>query len=296
VITKIFDTDGMNPNPVKGDMVEEIEATPLLAPAKSSTATQATEEDSAGGHILIPLCERSILARLDVGPFLFCYCLLVFLDVLYPPVQHHAIHWISELGFPLVLLTQASLFFLQQWNVFWRAFVGYRKTKISSMTHCLVEAPHVDKHQSSHDAQIVSAKLEDDVAVVAFQNAIFRSSTTDDADIALWESGDLTLTASAADTQRSPSFHPFQRLRYPIHLPMAFYRNWNGFTSLQKLVQAQQVYGSNTTPIELPPFLDLLQEQVVAPFFLFQVLCVLLWCLDECQFCFPMLLSYLKHI
>ena len=44
---------------------------------------------------------------------------------------------------------------------------------------------------------------------------------------------------------------------------------------------AQHTYGANTTPINLPPFLDLLQEQVVAPFFLFQILCVLLWSLDE---------------
>jgi magnesium-transporting ATPase (P-type) len=47
------------------------------------------------------------------------------------------------------------------------------------------------------------------------------------------------------------------------------------------VTQASRIYGPNTTPIQLPPFLELLQAQVVAPFFLFQILCCLLWSLDE---------------
>jgi cation-transporting ATPase 13A1 len=267
-------------------MAEEKEVKALLLEEEKSTnkpsaKTQHTV-DTADGYSIVPLGERWILSRLDVGPFLLCYLFLVALDFYNDAEDHQTTmtRAFSQLLFPLVLLAHFAVFLLQQWDVFWRAAVGYKRLSMSSAktqwTHFLVEAPHVDKHHSAHDAEIVAIQHETNVVFCSFQDMIFRCSSEEtDVDIALWSSDDSSPLPTKSEQQS------FQRLRYPVHLPLSFYQKWAGHVSLPDLVQAQRLYGSNTTPIRLPPFLEMLQEQLVAPFFLFQVLCVLLWCLDE---------------
>ncbi len=74
----------------------------------------------------------------------------------------------------------------------------------------------------------------------------------------------------------------FYRLYYPIDLPLSFYiHQWKGHLTKESITQTKNVYSTNNIHINLPPFIDLLSQQLLAPFFLFQLLCVLLWCLDE---------------
>ena len=41
------------------------------------------------------------------------------------------------------------------------------------------------------------------------------------------------------------------------------------------------VWGNNQMNIPIPTFIDLYKEHIVAPFFVFQLFCTLLWLLDE---------------
>lgn len=60
-----------------------------------------------------------------------------------------------------------------------------------------------------------------------------------------------------------------------------YYHSQKGFTKEAALTTAGQVYGRNSFDMPLPQFFELLKEQMLAPFFVFQVFCVGLWCLDE---------------
>lgn len=72
----------------------------------------------------------------------------------------------------------------------------------------------------------------------------------------------------------------FQRLRYDITLPLKHYLNASGLTA-QEVSERSRRYGENIYDIPLPTFSELFKEHAVAPFFVFQLFCVLLWLMDE---------------
>lgn len=70
-------------------------------------------------------------------------------------------------------------------------------------------------------------------------------------------------------------------MNYPVHLKFQEYLSAKGFQNSTSLQAAEAKWGLNRFDIPLPSFWELYKEQAVAPFFVFQVFCVLLWCLDE---------------
>ncbi|KAF3915613.1 hypothetical protein ABW21_db0208102 [Orbilia brochopaga] len=54
-----------------------------------------------------------------------------------------------------------------------------------------------------------------------------------------------------------------------------------GIQSATELTHLKHHYGPNTFDIPVPTFTELFKEHSVAPFFVFQIFCVGLWCLDE---------------
>jgi cation-transporting ATPase 13A1 len=73
----------------------------------------------------------------------------------------------------------------------------------------------------------------------------------------------------------------FRKLQYPVHLTFAEYRASTGHGKVETVKLATSRWGLNKFEVPIPKFWELLQEQLVAPFFCFQVFCVALWALDE---------------
>jgi cation-transporting ATPase 13A1 len=220
--------------------------------------------------------------------------------------------------FGLVLISHVALVVACQWRVSVQAVVGYQlqvqlskqqhqqqqQQQLSRWTHCLVQnrqsSPGTAAVAGIVPVQLVvngeaksGAGTSGAVVVVNFRDRIFRCALSQpDVDVTLWSSsktdgvtgsgtttGATTTTGSA--TKNEASILRFRPLQYPVNLPLDLYSSWKGHDSLHSTVLASHVYGPNMTVLRLPTFVELLSEQVVAPFFLFQIFCVVLWSLDE---------------
>ncbi|XP_015591738.1 manganese-transporting ATPase 13A1 [Cephus cinctus] len=73
----------------------------------------------------------------------------------------------------------------------------------------------------------------------------------------------------------------FQGLQFPVHLTHHHYCEWKGYLSENEVSAAEEKYGKNTLDMVVPEFWELFKERAIAPFFVFQVFCVALWCLDK---------------
>ncbi|KAI8357368.1 cation transporting ATPase [Choanephora cucurbitarum] len=75
----------------------------------------------------------------------------------------------------------------------------------------------------------------------------------------------------------------FQTLLYPADTnhTVRSYQNTKGLATKKEIESLTHSYGLNKFEIPLPTFTELFKEHAVAPFFVFQIFCVGLWCLDE---------------
>ncbi|XP_050708710.1 endoplasmic reticulum transmembrane helix translocase-like isoform X6 [Eriocheir sinensis] len=85
-------------------------------------------------------------------------------------------------------------------------------------------------------------------------------------------------SSNSSSSSSSSSFHPLQ---YPINCNFNFYLQSRGYQDQDQVDKQTRKYGPNLLQMDIPEFMELFKERATAPFFVFQVFCVGLWCLDE---------------
>lgn len=254
-------------------------------------------------HTIIPLEERGALMRLDTLPFILSYFVLIIIDADDLQIFPYDVlkKWCHVVIFPSVLFVHFFLFLAVQWSVSMKACVGYKRGKKEiqerhgKWTHCLVIPPITNSMQRTGRTEIVSISYHEfqdrerntcTVATIQYEEIVFRSCLSceigEDPEMdSIWSPAVIASSTAAKFSEKPDGMKStFHRLHYPNDMPISFYTKWKGHNA-NTFQSTKRVYSNNSINIRLPPFIDLLKQQLLAPFFLFQILCVLLWCLDE---------------
>ncbi|XP_045768267.1 endoplasmic reticulum transmembrane helix translocase [Maniola jurtina] len=73
----------------------------------------------------------------------------------------------------------------------------------------------------------------------------------------------------------------FHTVDFPDNKTYEEYMESKGYVDDESIDVAEKEYGKNEMIMVVPEFMELFKERATAPFFVFQVFCVALWCLDK---------------
>ncbi|CAI5747188.1 unnamed protein product [Peronospora destructor] len=207
--------------------------------------------------------------RLDVLPFFFLYVTVVYLYMLRP--KDDVIPWI----FGAI-------------SVFWHA-LALLSTEWSVNVRCWMSCSRLTAVVEDDRLRIL-AKVEPALAMLPKQLCDChvtpkekKETSKDQLVPTLWflyQNVKFCLYEDV-DTINCSNDSQFRRLEFPSSRTLGSYLQSKGIISTEELQEARGKWGRNDFELPMPKFAELLKEQLVAPFFVFQFFCMLLWCLDE---------------
>ena len=177
--------------------------------------------------------------------------------ILLPPAPP-SYHFYALYALPVVTLLHLITFLSAYWYIKFNTFLRYSSPSSSPL--------------SSHFIRILPALHCGAPALCALEHGLIDGRQT--TYFTFQKTKHLYIPASPTN----PAC--FVPLSYPTGWKVSEYLGWKGLSG-GEVDGAMVKYGANVFDIPLPPFMELFIEHAMAPFFLFQIFCVLLWCLDE---------------
>eukprot|EP00804_Cyclotella_cryptica_P030113 CCRYP_009538-RA/>CCRYP_009538-RA protein AED:0.03 eAED:0.03 QI:136/1/1/1/1/1/6/155/1657 len=71
------------------------------------------------------------------------------------------------------------------------------------------------------------------------------------------------------------------KIRCNTTMPLSFFRSWKGISNVPQLEAAGIRFGENKFDVRQPTFREMYKAQLLSPFTVFQLFCVVLWMLDD---------------
>ncbi|KAK9996860.1 hypothetical protein SO802_021546 [Lithocarpus litseifolius] len=212
-----------------------------------------------GGKVVekVDLLRKSHWAwRLDVWPFAIIYVL--WLTTVVPSIDFGDA--VIVLGGLVALHILVWLF--TAWSVDFKCFVQYSKVN---------DIHHADA------CKITPAKFSGSKEVVPLHFRKLQAGSS---------SSSVDLEEIYFDFRKqcfifSKEKETFFKLPYPTKETIGYYLKSTGHGSEAKAFAATEKWGRNVFDYPQPTFQKLMKEHIMEPFFVFQVFCVGLWCLDE---------------
>lgn len=199
------------------------------------------------------LRKRHRLWRLDVWPFVSLYVL--WLLAVIPSLDF--VDACIVLGG--IAVSHILVFLFTVWSVDFKCFIKYSK---------------VDDIHLTDACKITPAKFCGSKEVVPLYLRKLASSSTENVD-------EIYFDFRKQRFIYSKEKGTFCKLPYPCKETFGYYLKNTGHGTEAKVVAATEKWGRNVFEYPQPTFQKLMKEQCMEPFFVFQVFCVGLWCLDE---------------
>ncbi|ODV96459.1 hypothetical protein PACTADRAFT_33629 [Pachysolen tannophilus NRRL Y-2460] len=208
-----------------------------------------------GAELLIP---KSLISRYYVAPWIFIYA--VFLRIYTTHYEQYIVGKEWTFVYLCALFSCHALTWLMpHWNINIDAKFNY--IKVNSID----EATHIKITPAPNSG--VGAIVE--INRFSFEGGVKQVSFVYQKRRHLWDSEEGVFSPPVFTVDKKPKLKVFQ--------------NSKGLSSSnhQEILQLQRTYGKNKFDIPIPTFLELFKEHAVAPFFVFQLFSVALWCMDE---------------
>ncbi|KAF8625668.1 hypothetical protein AX15_005247 [Amanita polypyramis BW_CC] len=188
-------------------------------------------------------------------PFLFLYPVLAYAYFVKYDTWLVSEEW-TFLACVLLGAGHALSFLVTRWNSGARAWITTRKAKSLEDANCVRIIPH--SHRGQGEIVLLGKKFVKETTQYTFH----------------YQRDTYTISRISPPT--------FSRLSYPstAHPQLQEFVRPIGLDS-NELPSLSSLYGWNEFDIPIPSFSELFGEHATAPFFVFQVFCVALWCMDE---------------
>ncbi|KAJ4971211.1 hypothetical protein NE237_004310 [Protea cynaroides] len=194
--------------------------------------------------------------RLDVWPFAILYA--AWLLTIVPSIDFFD----ALIVFGGLVAFHMLVLLFTAWSVDFRCFVQYSKVK---------DIHHADA------CKVTPSKFSGSKEIVPLH---FRRSSAG-SPTPLLDAEEIYFDFRKQQFIFSKERKTFCKLPYPSKETFGYYLKNTGHGSEAKVATATEKWGRNVFDYPQPTFLKLMKEHCMEPFFVFQVFCVGLWCLDE---------------
>jgi len=194
------------------------------------------------------LKKKSLFMRLDLFPFIVLHSIGL---VVYTGEEISDIIKII-LGVSLLLI-QFVVFFSKFWSEKLRSFICFSvMNSITNSTHIRVDITNL-KFKMNNRTAICDIEVKDDLTIIDFEKEIhyFDQQT-----------------------------QIFIKSKYNTSKPISEILKSKSLTT-KEMENIKSKFGNNVMKIPIPSFFELYKEHMVAPFFVFQLFCILLWVVDD---------------
>jgi cation-transporting ATPase 13A1 len=158
----------------------------------------------------------------------------------------------ASIFFGLVVIFHSLMILGQKWSVAFRCFIRFRQ--VNDIKH----ATHLHVTPRSHQGKEELVELQkNEVQGIQFFEFHRRKYVYD---------------------EDSDTFH---KVRCRVNYPENHYNEWTGIPDESIHGRLLDLHGANKFQMKSPAFMDLYVEQITSPFTVFQLFCMLLWCLDD---------------